>query len=133
MKIIACVDNQMGMMFNHRRQSQDRNVRKKILKITNCLFMNKYSSALWKNDILVTMESEKFLMLASVDDYCFVENVLLKEYQDEIDEIILFCWNREYPADFYLDIDLSCFHLVNQEDFAGSSHDIITQKIYRRD
>lgn len=133
MKIIACVDNQMGMMFNHRRQSQDRNVRKKILKITNCLFMNKYSSTLWKNDILVTMESEKFLMLASVDDYCFVENVLLKEYQDEIDEIILFCWNREYPADFYLDIDLSCFHLVNQEDFAGSSHDIITQKIYRRD
>ena len=34
MKIIVCVDNQNGMMFNHRRQSQDRVLRKRILELT---------------------------------------------------------------------------------------------------
>ena len=34
MKIIVCVDNQNGMMFNHRRQSQDRVLRKRIMELT---------------------------------------------------------------------------------------------------
>ena len=34
MKIIVCVDNQNGMMFNHRRQSQDCVLRKRILELT---------------------------------------------------------------------------------------------------
>ena len=45
MKIIVCVDNQNGMMFNHRRQSQDRALRKRILELTGGkkLWMNAYS------------------------------------------------------------------------------------------
>ena len=45
MKIIVCVDNQNGMMFNHRRQSQDRVLRKRILELTGGekLWMNAYS------------------------------------------------------------------------------------------
>lgn len=45
MKIIVCVDNQNGMMFNHRRQSQDRVLRKRIMELTGGkkLWMNAYS------------------------------------------------------------------------------------------
>ena len=45
MKIIVCVDNQNGMMFNRRRQSQDRVLRKRILELTGGkkLWMNAYS------------------------------------------------------------------------------------------
>lgn len=45
MKIIVCVDNQNGMMFNHRRQSQDRVLKKRILELTGGkkLWMNAYS------------------------------------------------------------------------------------------
>lgn len=133
MKIIVCVDINKGMMFHQRRQSQDRVLREKILKITDCLYMNTYSSLLWKNHHLEMIVDDHFLRKAKDDDYCFVENESLKEYQDDIDEIILFCWNKEYPADFYLDINFNEFQLVSQEDFIGSSHDSITQMIYRKE
>ena len=43
MKIIACVDENLGLMFHHRRQSQDRIVRERIKTITKKLYMNQYS------------------------------------------------------------------------------------------
>ena len=42
---IVCVDDHNGMMFNHRRQSQDRVLRADILELTGGkkLWMNAYS------------------------------------------------------------------------------------------
>lgn len=34
MEIIACVDDNMGMMFNHRRQSQDQALIEHVLEAT---------------------------------------------------------------------------------------------------
>ena len=34
MKVIVCVDDKGGVMFNHRRQSQDRVLRERILGMT---------------------------------------------------------------------------------------------------
>ena len=44
MIVIACVDDKMGMLFNHRRQSQDSVLRKRILQITagKILWMSRY-------------------------------------------------------------------------------------------
>ena len=46
MIIISCVDDDMGMMFNHRRQSQDRVLRERVLEATKGkkLWMNHYSA-----------------------------------------------------------------------------------------
>ena len=46
MKLIFCVDENNGMMFMDKRQSQDRVLRKRILEIVgkNKLWMSKYSS-----------------------------------------------------------------------------------------
>ena len=45
MILIVCVDDHNGMMFNHRRQSQDRVLRADILELTDGkkLWMNAYS------------------------------------------------------------------------------------------
>lgn len=130
MKIIACVDNQLGLMFNHRRQSQDKVVREKIKEIQGDIYMNLYSYQLYKDDLNHIIVDENFLEKAS-DHYCLIENVCVNSYVHCIDQIILFCWNRNYPADFYLDIDLELFKLVSENDFKGSSHDI-TMKVYER-
>ena len=86
MKIIVCVDNQNGMMFNHRRQSQDRVLRKRILELTGGkkLWMNAYSQKQFlqvNGNMSKEQEQsgqiqadEAFLEKAGPREYCFVEN-----------------------------------------------------------
>ena len=131
MKIIACVDENLGLMFHHRRQSQDRIVRERIKTIPMKLYMNQYSYQLYQDLFDEAIVDEKFMDIAKDNDYCLIENVSID--CKDIDEVILFYWNREYPADFYLNIDLNQFVIVSQEEFAGSSHDLITQVIYRKE
>ena len=73
---------------------------------------------------------EDFMAKAGNDDYCFAENISVKPYEKEMQKIILYRWNRVYPADLYFDIDLKNWHLKESNDFAGSSHDKITEEIY---
>ncbi|MFR7590677.1 MAG: hypothetical protein ACLUVC_04465 [Longibaculum sp.] len=130
MKIIACVDQEMGLMFHQRRQSQDRIVREKIKELNEVIYMNEYSYSLYKDTLDHVVVDENYLKIAG-DHYCLIE-----DNQDlnhlEIEEIILFQWNRVYPKDVYLNIDLSLYHLVSQEDFQGSSHEI-TKEVYRKE
>ena len=53
-------------------------------------------------------------------------------YFDEIDECIIFKWNRVYPADQHLDIDISKMTKVQEEEFVGFSHEKITMEVYER-
>ena len=73
---------------------------------------------------------EDFMAKAGSDDYCFAENITVKPYEKEVQKIILYRWNRVYPADLYFDIDLKNWHLKESNDFAGSSHDKITEEVY---
>lgn len=131
MKIIACVDDQMGLMFNQRRQSQDRIVRERIKALNETIYMNEYSYRLYK-DILDDVVIDEDFLEKGQNHYCLVENMNLKDYQNDIDEIILFKWNRVYPADFVLDLDLSAYQLISQYQFVGSSHEV-TQEVYRKE
>ncbi|MGI6499847.1 MAG: hypothetical protein ACOX1S_03035 [Anaerostipes sp.] len=125
MNVIVCLDKNNGMMFNERRQSQDRIVLERILEITkdSNLFMNSYSYELFKEmkdtNIFVC---DNFLEQAAKMDYCFVENESLIKYKDKIKKIIVFRWNRVYPADVYFDLNLD--KILEICDFQGSSHDI---------
>lgn len=117
-------------MFNGRRQSQDRIVLERILDITrdSNLFMNSYSYELFKGmkntNIFVC---NNFLERATKMDYCLVENESVVNYKDKIKNIIVFRWNRVYPADVYFDLNLD--KLIELCDFQGSSHHI-TLEIY---
>lgn len=135
MKIIAAVDDNFGLLFNKRRQSQDSVLRRKvgeIIKSSNFL-MNSYSFKQFKNEIYSDniKVSNDFMEMADKDDYVFIENTDISDYQDKIKEIILFKWNRKYPGDFFLNINLKKFSLSEVEEFKGSSHDKITMEVYK--
>lgn len=138
MIVIAAVDDNNGMMFNRRRQSQDRNLRNYILEMVkgSRLFMNEYTYRQFAEmgEVGSICVAENFLECATDDDYCFVENMALSAYETSVSKFILFKWNRRYPADFYFDISLSepKWKLTETEDFRGSSHEKITREVYER-
>ncbi|MDO4324909.1 MAG: hypothetical protein Q4E24_02545 [bacterium] len=170
MNVIVCLDERQGMMFNKRRQSQDRAVRERILHLCegSVLWMKAYSYKLYEplqvNQIETDTESsqegvqkslqeeclkdaqiqterkpvkieveEAFLQKAEDGDFCLVEDASLKPYESQIEKVIVFCWNKKYPADFYLDLNLDSgeWELESETKFAGISHPEITEKVYR--
>ncbi len=126
---IVCVDHHLGMMFHNRRQSQDRKLREKIKEITPFLTMNAYSYTLYQDVFKDAYVVEDFF---NADGYCLFENISVKQYEDIIEELYIFNWNRDYPADFYLDIDLEQYECLYEEEFVGTSHEKITLRKYRK-
>lgn len=137
MNIIICLDDNNGMMFNKRRQSQDRILRadlKEFIKDKD-LYMNNYSYKLYKDiDNGNIKVSENFLEQCTENDFCLVEDKLLNNYINKINNIIIYKWNRIYPSDLYFDINLisNSWELLETKEFQGSSHEKITRIIYRR-
>ena len=76
MILIACVDDNLGMLFNNRRQSMDSVLRGRIL--TMCagkkLWMNAYSRKQFNTDAEGITVDENFMAKAGSGDYCFNEN-----------------------------------------------------------
>lgn len=134
MKIIVCVDDKGGVMFNHRRQSQDRVLREHILEMASgqTLWMNSYSAKMFGNLPSIAV-AEDFLDRADEDDFCFVENIPITGYEYAAKEIILFRWNRTYPADSYFNFPAEPeYKLTETCDFTGFSHEKITKEVYTR-
>ena len=132
MKIILCVDDDGGMLFNNRRQSRDIIILDKIKEIvgSNKLWISEFSKLLF--DDLAYVDS-KMLDKALEQDFCFVENLNLASYVEKIDEIYLFKWNRRYPSDKKIDISIAdIFRLVWSEDFIGNSHEKITMEVWKK-
>jgi len=135
MNIIICIDDKNGMMFSHRRQSQDRQLREQLLRLTgnHKLWMNAYTRKQFP-DMADTrlITDEHFLEKAGDDDYCFVEDQDVSFFIEKIKRLILFKWNRHYPADTYFTLNLSGWTLEDTEDFPGYSHEKITKETYRK-
>ena len=134
MILIACVDDGMGMAFNHRRQSRDKVLCERIQKLTvgGRLWMNHYSEALFADAGAPQINiDDNFLNEAAQGDYCFVEDCSVLPYEKWAEKIILYKWNRKYPSDIKFDISLvSDWKLTSASDFIGSSHDKITEEVY---
>lgn len=130
MKLIVAIDKSNGMMFNNRRVSQDKEVTSKIIEITkdSRLLMSEYSSKLFTEyeNIIVTNN----ILDAAPEDYFFLEDLDIVE--ENIDELYIFNWNRDYPADKYFEIDLSNYKKESKEEFVGNSHKKITLTVFRR-
>lgn len=134
MIIIVCLDDNNGMLFNHRRQSQDKVLREHILQEVGYapIWMNAYSAGQFDAAGTRLRVCEDFMEKASYADFCFVEDRALKPYLPQIKEVIIYRWNRIYPADFYFDLDLRDWKRDEIEEFAGSSHEKITRERYIR-
>lgn len=134
MKIVVCLDENGGMLFNNRRQSRDIEVLKDIFADLNGekLHIAPFSDSLFESFAESVVVDSDFLQNAKADDVCFVENCSLSQISDKITALTVYNWNRKYPADFVCDIDFSAFSLASVSEFEGKSHSKITKQIFLR-
>lgn len=130
MIVMICLDDKGGMRFHDRRQSQDRILRQRMKEIVKDakVFMNETSEKLYQ-EFQNRVVCEDFLEKAGESDYCLVEDQSLLPLEKEIKKIIIFWWNKIYPADMFFDLSLDQWQLVETKEFEGSSHQI-TEEIY---
>ena len=135
MILIVCVDEKNGMMFNNRRQSKDRILSEHILKIVDKqkIWMNSYSKSAFdgQESLNITVD-DNFIEKIEKNEYCFVENIDVNTIINKVDKIIVYNWNRHYPADRYFNINLEEWVVDSENEFQGSSHEKISEKIYVR-
>ncbi len=134
MRVIVCIDDRGGMLFNNRRQSRDRLLLEDLWRTAagGRLLVHPFSAKMFADTPAVVDES--FLATAGETDTCFVENCHLTPYLSRVSELILYRWNEPYPFDFTLDVDpaRAGFRLAESVDFAGYSHKKITKERYVR-
>lgn len=132
MTVFVCVDDRNGMVFNNRRQSRDSAVIKKIIEMVgSCrLLMNKYSSKLFKGVNVTVLED--YMDTAQSNDFCFVEDPKFVDYSDKITKIVIFKWNKSYPYDGKMELDLARMTKTETFDFVGTSHDRITCEVWKK-
>ena len=136
MKVVFCLDDENGMLSNKRRQSKDREVIKNFVALAgeNKILINEFSRKLFEEQGFYPEVREDFLLNAGSQDFCFVENCGIGQNISNVDEIIIYKWNRKYPKDFVMDINLSeaGFNLYETVEFKGFSHEKITREAYKR-
>lgn len=138
MILVSAVDDHLGTGFNHRRQSRDEALRRDLIceAAGTPIWMSAYSLRQFKDEAAQAdlRNSENFLFDAGNGEFCFAENILVSVAESRAEKIILYRWNRIYPADIYFDIDLSAgWFLAESVDFAGKSHEKITKEVYLRE
>ncbi len=129
MILAVCVDNAFGMGFAGRRQSKDAALRQRLLALSGGkLRMSAYSAKQFEGDVY---SGPDYLSGAQIGDWCFVENGDYLNLTELPERIVLFRWNRDYPADLYFKFP-GQWRLVSSEDFPGTSHEKITQEVYEQ-
>lgn len=134
MHIIVCADEAMGMAFCRRRQSMDRVLRRDLLELVGDapLWLTNYTAgqfdALPTNARVVSELPGE----AGPGDYVFLELAGPQGWEAQVEDVILYRWNRLYLSDTrFPQALLDCRTLAQSREFAGSSHDLITREVYR--
>ena len=127
MTLYICLDDRNGLRFNKRRQSRD------------AALLEDIRSQLAGN-LLIELFSEKLIREAEIpyvlppeaaEDF-FLEDVPSEEVLSACEKVVIYRWNRHYPADVRWDPDLAerGFTLTETLDFPGKSHETITREVY---
>ena len=145
MKIVFVLDQKNGMMFNHRRQSFDRAIIKKIVKDVNevegRLWVSDYSKELFASYNVNTMPLEELdLTKVSGNDVVYVENIGVdleamianKEMSVELD---FYRWDKVYPSDkkmIFTKEMLDAFFVKDSYEMSGETHDVISVEVWNK-
>jgi len=125
MKVIICVDQDNGILFNHRRVSRDRRVIEQIEAENEEIWMSPYSKKMFEND-----EGAKISEDLADKPIVFLEEDIPKDWV--IDELILYRFYELYPSDIKLTFDLKKMDLKNVTTLEGYSHPRIDKEEYVR-
>ena len=132
MKLIVCVDNQGGVLFNRRRVSSDRNVISDIMDYVgnSRILASEYSVKLFPVAENISVIHD-FSGMES-DDYVFLEDSISQSMLKQVREVVVYHWNRLYPSDVRFPLEevrkLGKLKLV--VEFKGNSHEKITREVY---
>ena len=133
MKLILCLDDCNGMLFNNRRQSLDRALTAHILQLCagRKLWMSSYSAKLFGDSPEIAV-SDDYLQQAGNEEFVFLENGNVQLAIENARMLIIYRWNRVYPADvkFPGQVPPPGWKCVSKADFLGYSHEKITQEVY---
>lgn len=129
MILAVCVDDRLGLRFGKRRQSKDAALRQKLMELSGGrLRMSDYSARQFDASVY---SGGDYLTAAGDGDWCFAEDTGYEACADQIEQIVLFRWNRIYPADEHFRFP-GKWALVRTEEFPGTSHDKITMEVYQK-
>ncbi len=124
---IVCVDDDMGLIFNKRRQSKDSELRKWILTFLDDkkLFMDSYTHGQFTDGPQEQLVVDDNYLSAMCDgDVCFAEKNT-DALPGDCDYIV--CrWNRRYPSDVKFTADAADHDIELLAEIPGSSHEKIT-------
>ncbi len=135
MIVIACVDQRGGMRFNRRRVSRDRAVCERVLERTadSRLWMSGYTAGLFAGLIAPQIcVNADFLDRAGAGEFCFAEDPSFAARADRIEQLILYRWNRVYPADEVFPLLLDGWRRSACTLFPGNSHETVAEEVYDR-
>lgn len=134
MILMVCIDDDCGMAFANRRQSQDRILRARLLRLSGgVLRLNAYSAKQFPPEESANfIVEEDFLEQAGEGDFCFAETIDVAPFEEKAEKIILYRWNRRYPASLHFSIPLEehGWKCAAAEEFQGYSHEKITEEVY---
>lgn len=134
MIVIACVDDRMGMLFNRRRQSQDAALRQRLLERAagRPVWMSEYSARQFADCPADKIRvSDRCADRAGTGELWFVEDGRELIGARGAEELVLYRWNRCYPGDVTFPWPLTGWTLTETADFPGTSHEKITEEVYR--
>lgn len=138
MIVIVCVDDKLGMAFNHRRQSMDDTLWRKILEFCgdHRIWMRAYTAKQFGQYDNATnlITDEDYLSKAAAEDYAMVETDSILPFASDIQGLVLCRWNRTYPADTFLEVpgNIADWEISVIDEFSGTSHPKITMEYWRR-
>lgn len=133
MKLIVCIDDNCGVLFNNRRLSSDKKVTERICEIVgdSPIYMTEYSAKLFA-DTKLSIKVVGDINSIKKDSYVFYEGGNIEKMLSKIDSLLVFRWNKKYPSDvkFPLNEVISLMKLINSKSFCGNSHPEIAEEVY---
>ena len=117
MKLVVCLDENNGIKFFGKRQSQDELQRKNLFELIGNLklFLTEYSYDLYK-DIEFNFEIIDKNTEIIKNSVFLYEGDFLEKFLPSVDEIIVYFWNSWKEIETF--------------EFKGKSHEKITRKIF---
>lgn len=131
--VILTVDDKDGVSFDGKRQSRDREIVKDICSSLDCkIYLTEYSSRLFGDFKDRTEICDNPILKCPDGAAAFLEGHPIGPYIESIGKVILYKWNKVYPADDFFDARevLEAGSLITSLEFNGFSHEKITKEVY---
>lgn len=135
MTVYFCLDERNGLSFNKRRQSRDAAVLGDISsRLSGELLIDPMSVSMVQEAEIPYCIALPELTEKIPDVHYFVESRQPGDWVSLADQVVLYRWNRHYPADRWFTLDLLSmgFTLQQTMEFPGTSHEIITREVYTK-